>query len=278
MSNELRLTPTPTPDASIRAPIVRGADAAAIHQAVNATPLPHELKLPSTGASVAITPSKWGKGIVYHGGVAFVGAHPEKDSKYGRKLRAGGAVTLVNPNRTKGFEARHLTIESLEPCGPCTVSERAGAPIEGVLEVEQLRADVASGEPGHLNEFDPSRMRDDAELQKREAETDPAGAALKKIKRKKGSEQEFVKFVEAAKTGRAKCKVCKETIEKGALRFGYEVKYQGRPSNAYMHLNCAPKPPPPTALPDLEGFAELSPQGKEDARAASLRPPLIFVD
>ena len=82
--------------------------------------------------------------------------NPDKDSKYGRKLRSGGAITFVNPDTKDGksntkFHAQHLTIESLSPTSPPTVSERTTT-IANVLELPTLLNDIAAGKAGNLNE------------------------------------------------------------------------------------------------------------------------------
>lgn len=43
----------------------------------------------------------------------FLGANPTKDSKWGRKSRAGVAVTFINPARTGGWEPSCTVIESI---------------------------------------------------------------------------------------------------------------------------------------------------------------------
>ena len=45
---------------------------------------------------------------VQMGGVTFLSANPEKDSKWGRKTRAGGCITFIN----KGVEGTARTYQS----------------------------------------------------------------------------------------------------------------------------------------------------------------------
>lgn len=45
--------------------------------------------------------------------------------------------------------------------------------------------------------------------------------------------------IEQAKTGRAKCRKCREKIEKGALRFGHAVEGDYGESLQWYHLACA---------------------------------------
>jgi hypothetical protein len=52
--------------------------------------------------------------------------------------------------------------------------------------------------------------------------------------------------IEVAKSGRAACRTCKQTIAKGELRFGEEVKNQfsDGPSLQWHHMTCAAKNKP----------------------------------
>ncbi len=46
--------------------------------------------------------------------------------------------------------------------------------------------------------------------------------------------------IEAAKSGRSTCRSCKQLIEKGALRFGFETTgFDGNPGHVWHHLLCA---------------------------------------
>ena len=64
-------------------------------------------------------------------------------------------------------------------------------------------------------------------------------------------------MIEAAKSGRAKCRKCKEKIEKDALRFGHEVANDFSDSSfQWFHLKCAAVKLPThlaEALSDFEG-------------------------
>jgi Poly(ADP-ribose) polymerase and DNA-Ligase Zn-finger region len=88
--------------------------------------------------------------------------------------------------------------------------------------------------------------------------------------------------IEVAKTGRARCRVCRQPIEKGALRFGEE-----QPSAfgeglqwAWHHLTCAAKKKPAQVRRALESFTGEVPDRPElealleskDSEAASEFP------
>ena len=62
--------------------------------------------------------------------------------------------------------------------------------------------------------------------------------------------------IEEAVSGRAKCRKCKDKIEKGALRFG-EVDYSFSESGTYkwFHLSCAAAQLPTKLGPALQEFA-----------------------
>jgi hypothetical protein len=55
-------------------------------------------------------------------------------------------------------------------------------------------------------------------------------------------------MLEIAKSGRAKCRKCKQAIAKGELRFGEETvnafSDSGEPSYFWYHLGCAAKARP----------------------------------
>lgn len=46
-------------------------------------------------------------------------------------------------------------------------------------------------------------------------------------------------LIEHAKSGRAKCRKCREKIEKDELRFGHETMFEGSPTYQWYHLKCA---------------------------------------
>jgi poly [ADP-ribose] polymerase len=73
-------------------------------------------------------------------------------------------------------------------------------------------------------------------------------------------------MLEIAKSGRAKCRKCKEAIAKGELRFGEETVNQfsdsGEPSYFWYHLACAAKAKPKLLKADLDKF-----DGEVPARA-----------
>lgn len=90
-------------------------------------------------------------------------------------------------------------------------------------------------------------------------------------------------IIEAAKSGRAACRTCKQPIAKGELRLGEEVPNQfagGETTHVWHHLACAAKKHPGpllAALHDTElevpGRAELE---KAAAGAASSEKPSTF--
>jgi len=58
--------------------------------------------------------------------------------------------------------------------------------------------------------------------------------------------------IEAAKSGRAACRTCKEPIAKGELRLGEEVPNQfagGETTHVWHHLACAAKKRPGPSAP-----------------------------
>jgi hypothetical protein len=85
--------------------------------------------------------------------------------------------------------------------------------------------------------------------------------------------------IEVAKTGRARCRTCKQAIEKGALRFGEEVTsaFTDGPQQQWHHLACAAarKPAPVRAaldafageVPDREGIEKLLAEGDAKIKA-----------
>lgn len=61
--------------------------------------------------------------------------------------------------------------------------------------------------------------------------------------------------IETAKTGRAKCRACKEPIAKGELRYGDEQPSQfGGESLQWYHLACAAEARPVELQPVLEAY------------------------
>ena len=101
------------------------ADAVALHNAIHAKPLPATVT--TSYGDLPMEANKYGNGSVLVSTGAFacrvVGANPEKDSKYGRKMQTGGAVSLINPNGSKGWEGRCIVIESREPGSPASESD-----------------------------------------------------------------------------------------------------------------------------------------------------------
>jgi hypothetical protein len=64
--------------------------------------------------------------------------------------------------------------------------------------------------------------------------------------------------IEVAKSGRASCRTCKQTIAKGELRFGEEVQTQfsDAPSLQWHHLMCAAKNKPAQLTDALAQYPE----------------------
>ncbi len=63
-------------------------------------------------------------------------------------------------------------------------------------------------------------------------------------------------IIEAAKSGRAACRTCKQPIAKGELRLGEEVQNQfagGETTHVWHHLACAAKKRPAALLAALAG-------------------------
>ncbi len=65
--------------------------------------------------------------------------------------------------------------------------------------------------------------------------------------------------IERAKSGRAKCRKCREKIEKDVFRFGHEVESQFGDegfATQWYHLECAAQKVPIDLEKTLQGFAE----------------------
>lgn len=71
--------------------------------------------------------------------------------------------------------------------------------------------------------------------------------------------------IEVAKSGRASCRTCKQTIAKGELRFGEEVQNQfsDAPALQWHHLMCAAKNKPGPLSEALASTAEQIPDRAE---------------
>lgn len=72
--------------------------------------------------------------------------------------------------------------------------------------------------------------------------------------------------IEEAKSGRAKCRKCKEKIEKGHLRFGHEVPNafdEGSMTHQWYHLKCAAEKLPRELSQTLAGFDDDVPDRDE---------------
>lgn len=67
-------------------------------------------------------------------------------------------------------------------------------------------------------------------------------------------------LIERAKSGRAKCRKCREKIEKGDLRFGHEVASDFGDALQWYHLNCAAQKVPVDFGATLREFADEVPE------------------
>ena len=66
-------------------------------------------------------------------------------------------------------------------------------------------------------------------------------------------------FVEEARSGRATCKGCWETIKKNELRVGYAPLFRGKPGfTIYKHLKCMTFPSSIQCIEDIWGYETLS--------------------
>jgi hypothetical protein len=91
-------------------------------------------------------------------------------------------------------------------------------------------------------------------------------------------------MIESAKSGRAKCRKCKEPIAKGELRFGEETvnafSDSGEPSYFWYHLACAAKAKPKLLQAELEKHSGEIPNREElmtlMQKAAGKEKPTAF--
>lgn len=184
----------------------------------------------------------------------FVGANPQKTSRFGLKARAGDAITFINPGMTAGYEAKCMVLESLSATGAVTIAEQHGSTvISGMAEAD-------------INFQDKSRMRDPKELQEQEE----ARGVAKKPK----ANGKTITCIEAAKTGRAKCKECKQKIEAGELRFGSANNFQGNPTTDWRKVSCVTTI---TAeqIQKLDGFEALSENHKNQLLGELAKPVVV---
>jgi len=70
------------------------------------------------------------------------------------------------------------------------------------------------------------------------------------------TEEVTSKVIEPAKTGRSKCKICNNTIEKNSLRVG--VSYSEQSGQKWFHLTCFPLKELITSAEELEGYTTLN--------------------
>ena len=71
-----------------------------------------------------------------------------------------------------------------------------------------------------------------------------------------GPETHLPQVIEVAKTGRARCRTCRQTIDKGALRFGEEQPspFSDDMQMAWHHLACAARKKPAQVREALSQF------------------------
>ena len=104
--------------------------------------------------------------VVLPGGIgSVIGGNPQKDSKWGRKLQAGGAVTFINPGGTFGYEPSCLVLEAATTTGPPTLSKGLNLLTANLLP--NVVGEVANGTAGGLNLNDASRILDDSVLKRK---------------------------------------------------------------------------------------------------------------
>lgn len=90
-----------------------------------------------------------------------------------------------------------------------------------------------------LAKAEATRAASQAALAALDAERRAALRSQAELSRAHHRLRRFVK-VERAKTARAHCRHCRETIDKGALRLGLEIIEDGRVNPAgFLHLTCA---------------------------------------
>jgi Poly(ADP-ribose) polymerase and DNA-Ligase Zn-finger region len=95
------------------------------------------------------------------------------------------------------------------------------------------------------------------------------------------AEPELQHVIEVAKTGRARCRGCRQAIAKGELRFGEAVKNDFDPSGGsslqWYHLKCGAERRPALVQPALAAFAGEVPDRaaieQALAQAAASAPP-----
>lgn len=138
---------------------------------------------------------------------------------------------------------------------------------------EPAATDTPTSQAELAEPSEPSEPADRAVFEALPAERRAALLAEAELSRAHHRLRRFVK-VERAKTGRAHCRHCRETIDKGALRLGLEIIEDGRPGAAgFVHLACA-RPyagPVERALPHLaraEGVTDADFKEVEQALAA----------
>jgi hypothetical protein len=69
--------------------------------------------------------------------------------------------------------------------------------------------------------------------------------------------------------------VCKGPILLPEIRYGYTVSFRGNLSTAWMHADCAPKPPNSMQLQELEGFDSLSAEVQSSLLGKAKGVPLV---
>jgi len=226
-------------------------------RALHTRPLPTTVASPVCGILDVHKSKSYDGAYVQMGRVTFLSANPEKDSKWGRKTRAGGCITFIN----KGIEGTARTyqycctaIESVGSTGACTVSK------QGFFTVtDQGRCAICPFNSGDLSRTvaDPGQQDEDGRPVKKSKPNGKGGPVC----------------VENAKTGRAKCRECGETIGKGGLRFGTENNFRGNLTMEWRHADCLPVDLSEAQLTALTGWDTLSAQVWRSLALAVARAP-----
>lgn len=88
---------------------------------------------------------------------------------------------------------------------------------------------------------------------------------LKPFKEEETEDAEVWK-VEPAKSSRATCRTCSQTIQKGELRLGEPSLFDGHVSYRWHHLKCASNLIKGTQLDTLQGYEDLTKQQKDELK------------
>ena len=176
------------------------ADIVAIHTAIHT--MGKNDTVSTSFGDLLIGKTAWGAGVVNLPGstATMMGCNPTKDSRFGRKAKAGGAVTFILP--TKSFKPPYVVIESKTAVSAPTVASGQNFKLAGLIDAAQVRSEMELGTAGGLNIEDATRMHDDAELKERFPPKQMPG-------------DDEINLIEIAKSDRAACKKCKEKMPKG---------------------------------------------------------------